>query len=304
MFLKKIRTTIQSVYQRVNHRSGGVVDIILTAGKSFDEQHGAEAAASISYYSLFSMFPLLLFLVSILGFFIEKLGAPIEIAELITQAIPISSDLVYSNLVQILNARSLGGIIGLIGLMWAASSVFITVSRNINRAWSDASVRNLIQNRLVAFTMIVILLVLTGGWIASTILFGLVPKIVIPFFGEIDIFKTQTWYYLSNLLPWSLAFLILLGLYFWIPNTPVKLKEAFWGALIASIALNLATRVFTWLLSSGLATFDILYGSLGTALALLTWVYISALIVLIGAHLSSAIAQVKRKGNRPTGGST
>jgi len=304
MFLKKIRTTIQSVYQRVNHRSGGVVDIILTAGKSFDEQHGAEAAASISYYSLFSMFPLLLFLVSILGFFIEKLGAPVKIAELITQAIPISSDLVYNNLIQILNARSLGGIIGLIGLMWAASSVFITVSRNINRAWSDASERNLIQNRLVAFTMIVILLVLTGGWIASTILFGLVPKIVIPFFGEIDIFQTQTWYYLSNLLPWSLAFLILLGLYFWIPNTPVKWKEAFWGALIASIALNLATRVFTWLLSSGLATFEILYGSLGTALALLTWVYISALIILIGAHISSAIAQVKRKSNHPTGDST
>jgi membrane protein len=304
MFLKKIRTTIQSVYQSVNHRSGGVVDIILTAGKSFDEQHGAEAAASISYYSLFSMFPLLLFLVSILGFFINEIGAPIEIAELITQAIPISRDLVYNNLIQILNARSLGGIIGLIGLMWAASSVFITVSRNINRAWSDASVRNVIQNRLVAFTMIVILLVLTGGWIASTILFGLVPKIVIPYFGEIDIFQTQTWYYLSNLLPWSLAFLILLGLYFWIPNTQVKWKEAFWGALTASIALNLATRVFTWLMSSGFATFDILYGSLGTALALLTWVYISALIILIGAHLSSAIAQVKRKSNHPTGQST
>ncbi len=304
MFLKKIRTTIQSVYQSVNHRSGGVVDIILTAGKSFDKQHGAEAAASISYYSIFSMFPLLLFLVSILGFFINKIGAPIEIAELITQAIPISRDLVYNNLIQILNARSLGGIIGLIGLMWAASSVFITVSRNINRAWSDASVRNVIQNRLVAFTMIVILLVLTGGWIASTILFSLVPKIVIPFFGEIDIFQTQTWNYLSNLIPWSLAFLILLGLYFWIPNTQVKWKEAFWGALTASIALNLATRIFTWLMSSGLATFDILYGSLGTALALLTWVYISALIILIGAHLSSAIAQVKRKSNHPTGQST
>lgn len=304
MFLKKIRTTIQSVYQRVNHRSGGVVDIILTAGKSFDEQHGAEAAASISYYSLFSMFPLLLFLVSILGFFIEKIGAQIKIAELITQAIPISRDLVYNNLIQTLNARSLGGIIGIIGLMWAASSVFITVSRNINRAWSDASVRNVIQNRLVAFTMIVILLVLTGGWIASTVLFSLVPKIVIPFFGEIDIFQTQTWNYLSNLLPWSLAFLILLGLYFWIPNTQVKWKEAFWGALIASIALNLATRVFTWLMSSGLAAFDILYGSLGTALALLTWVYISALIILIGAHISSAIAQVKRKSNHPTGQST
>jgi membrane protein len=304
MFLKKIRTTIQSVHQRVNHRSGGVVDIILTAGKSFDEQHGAEAAASISYYSLFSMFPLLLFLVSILGFFINKIGAPIEIAELITQAIPISRDLVYNNLIQILNARSLVGIIGIIGLMWAASSVFITVSRNINRAWSDASVRNVIQNRLVAFTMIVILLVLTGGWIASTVLFSLVPKIVIPFFGEIDIFQTQTWNYLSNLLPWSLAFLILLGLYFWIPNTQVKWKEAFWGALIASIALNLATRVFTWLMSSGLAAFDILYGSLGTALALLTWVYISALIILIGAHISSAIAQVKRKSNHPTGQST
>jgi membrane protein len=79
-----------------------------------------------------------------------------------------------------------------------------------------------------------------------------------------------------------------------LPNTKVKWSEALWGAAIASILINLATRIFTWFLGSGMAAFEVIYGSLGAGLALVTWVYVCAVIVLIGAHISAAVAQVTR----------
>ena len=71
-----------------------------------------------------------------------------------------------------------------------------------------------------------------------------------------------------------------------------------WGAAIASILINLATRIFTWFLSSGMASFEVIYGSLGAGFALVTWVYVCAFLILVGAHISAAVAQVKRINNK------
>jgi membrane protein len=96
------------------------------------------------------------------------------------------------------------------------------------------------------------------------------------------------------MVPWLVAFLIFLNLYRWLPNTPVRWAEAFWGAVFATIAWEATTLAFSWYLNSGLARFELLYGSLGTSVAFLLWVYLSATITLFGAHISAAIAQTTR----------
>ncbi|MHB1385074.1 MAG: YhjD/YihY/BrkB family envelope integrity protein, partial [Bellilinea sp.] len=55
--------------------------------------------------------------------------------------------------------------------------------------------------------------------------------------------------------------------------------------------------LFTWYLSSGIIRYEILYGSLGTVLALMFWIYLSCLIILLGAHLTASIDQqyIKQK---------
>jgi len=84
--------------------------------------------------------------------------------------------------------------------------------------------------------------------------------------------------------------LMLLGLYRWVPSALVRWPEATVGALVATGAMEVTTRGFSWYLRSGLARYELIYGSLGAVVALLLWIYLNSLILLFGAHLSAAVA--------------
>ena len=60
---------------------------------------------------------------------------------------------------------------------------------------------------------------------------------------------------------------------------------------------EIATDGFSWYLSSGIVRYELVYGSLGTVVALMLWIYIGVLITLFGAHLSAAVAR-HRRGKR------
>ena len=86
-------------------------------------------------------------------------------------------------------------------------------------------------------------------------------------------------------------------------------REALAGAAACSLVLWFATTLFTSFLASGVARYNLVYGSLGTLLALMSWVYVASLLVLCGAHLAAAIAAHTRQAvtaeesGRSTGGS-
>jgi len=88
------------------------------------------------------------------------------------------------------------------------------------------------------------------------------------------------------------------SLYRWIPNTEVKWSQAFWGALVATLGWEIATQTFTWYLTSGMARYQLVYGSLGTVVALMFWIYLSSLITFYGAHLSAAVTQHSKNGGQ------
>ena len=59
--------------------------------------------------------------------------------------------------------------------------------------------------------------------------------------------------------------------------------------MIAAVAWQIATKVFTWLLEEGILKYELVYGSLGTIVALMFWIYLISTIALFGAHLSVVI---------------
>jgi membrane protein len=73
----------------------------------------------------------------------------------------------------------------------------------------------------------------------------------------------------------------------------VYLQASFWGALTASIAWKAVTAGFSWYLRSGLGRYQLVYGSLGTIVALLFLIFIISMITLFGAHLCAAIDHKK-----------
>ena len=107
--------------------------------------------------------------------------------------------------------------------------------------------------------------------------------------------ETPLWTTFLGSAPRLLVFFALWGLYRWMPNTKVRWSEAFWGALVATPAGEIATDGFSWYLSSGIVHYELVYGSLGTVVALMLWIYIGFTITLFGAHLSAAVARHKRR---------
>jgi membrane protein len=87
-----------------------------------------------------------------------------------------------------------------------------------------------------------------------------------------------------------LSFGLFLALYRWVPNTTVPWRAALWGAGVAAPLWEMAKRGFVWYLSSGLARYSLVYGSLGTVVALMFWLYLSASITFLGAHLTAKVA--------------
>lgn len=299
--IESFQSKLSHTYEIANKYTGGVVGIFNHALKSFSEAYGSEGAASIAYFVFFSLIPLLLLLVSIAGFFLVDIDAIDQILDVLSHEIPLPRELIENNLRQLYDARSITGIIGLIGLAWSASGSFLSLARNINRAWPDAKFLNVIQGRLFALAIIFGLITAMILWNSTTTVVNNISRIEVPIMGEIALQQTLFWNLSSGAIPWIVICIAFITFYRLVPNTKVRWVEAFWGAIATTVGIYIATRVFTWVLSTGLINFQLLYGSLGTLLAFLSWVYITAFIAIFGAHISSAVAATKRKDKGSNG---
>jgi membrane protein len=160
----------------------------------------------------------------------------------------------------------------------------MSLTANINRAWPTAKIRNVVEKRLIAFVMIgAFILFIAATSVLSTI---------IAFFTQIEfqyLHISPPIGKLTDLLIISLRFILFLSLYFFVPKTKVKKRAAFWAALLASIAWEITAYGFNWYFQSDLANYNFLYGSLGTLVALMFWIYLDCLILVFGAYFSAAI---------------
>jgi membrane protein len=287
--MENLKKRAQDLYRWADAHSGGVLGILRATLQGFTEARGAEAAASIAYYALFSLFPLFLALIAAGSFFLQSQTAFNQVLGLVTESIPVSRTLIEKNLQAVIQARGSVGIISLVGLFWSATGVFSTLARNVNRAWPEVERRGFLQGQLVAFAMIGILVIPLVLSLLSTPILSVLPKLAALVGGQASVFETGLWMVISSLVPVVFSYLLFLALYLWVPTIPIKRRAAFWGALVAAGFWEGAKRAFTWYLNSGLVRYELIYGSLGAIVALMLWIYLSALIALLGAHLTSAI---------------
>jgi len=278
-------------YLNANRVSRGSLDVVRIAIKNFGLARGAEAASSLAYYALFSLFPLLLVLISVLGFVLKSSDAYSVTLNFISEILPNSRDLIERNFQEILNRRGTIGLIGLVGALWSASGFFNTLVRNINRAWLGIKPRDVIRTRLLALAMIVMLILLLVLSLISSMLLDIIKLIDSPLIDPALLETSIAWTFLRVLLPILISFFMFTAAYRWIPNTAVRWRASLAGALWTTVAWEVAKRLFSWYLSSGIIRYELLYGSLGTVLALMFWIYLSCLIILLGAHLTASIDQ-------------
>ena len=255
----------------------------------FGKSDAPLAAAGMSYYAFFSIFPLLLALVVGLSYILEKKAAYEYVIQSVFLVLPSAKGLIDSNIQQVLNARGELGLISLMGFLWSSSSFFSVLAKNINQASLDFVPRKFFGDRVVALVMITILTMLLGLSLISNLITSFIPQINTIFLGINPLQDTGLVKLILRLLPLIASFLLFIGLYRFIPKKKIGWKGVVLAALFAALSLQMATALFRWLLQMGLVNYELVYGSLGAVVSLLFWIYLTCIITIFGAHLSSVI---------------
>ena len=277
-----------------------IILFTVEALKLFLHKNCQYMAAAISFYALFSMFPLGLAVISIIGFLIGTDPQNTELAQDIADVLPVSNELVGTTMEGIVSARAITGIASFIGLIWASSAAFSAVRKGINAAWGVTRPRPFLRERLIDIG-----LVFGAGMLILIILFttpiiGVVREIVENLSPGEQIPADNVWDIVSNLVSPLLIFGSILLLYRWMPNTKIKIGYVIRGALVVSIFFIAAQYLFIWYVKT-FPVYNIVYGSVGALMALLAWVYFSALILLFGAQVTSMFHEYGTSHTRPNG---
>ena len=256
-------------------------------------------AGAIAFYTLFSMFPLVLAIVSIWGFFFPHEMEQEIMAEQMAEIFPVSSDFIGETMRGVVSARTITGVASVFALIWASSAAFGAIRKGINAAWGVTRTRPFIRERLIDLSLA------SGAGILMVFLLFVTPMV-----GTVQIlvetaFPDLTSEFVARMITIVaspiITFWTLVLLYKHLPNTDVSFREVWIGALAASLAIDGATWGFIWYVNT-FPVYNIVYGPIGAIMALLTWVYVSAIILLFGALATSRYAgNVEQMGGEVRG---
>ena len=259
--------------------------------RDFYDKNCPYIAGAISFYALFALFPLMLAMISILGYVLGPRTdeEQMQLATDIADVLPISSEYVSETVQGLVRTRAITGIFSVFGLLWAATAAFGAIRKGINAAWGVKRPRPFLKERLIDFA-----LVLGAGMVMLGVLFsgpvlGALREVAEVLALESQIVSDLIWRLLTSLLSPASSFLAFLVMYRFLPNTRVRFRDVYLGALFASLAFEGVKWGFVWYVQSYI-DYRVIYGSVGAVVALLTWVYLSAIIVLLGALVSSRYA--------------
>ena len=290
-----VTTSVENATRPARHRleASFAVRLMVRTIKEMSADDATHMAAGVSYYALFSLFPLFLFLIAALSWVLETDDIRLKLIDAFSDYFPGSTQLINANLEAVLKVRGALGVFGLLGLLWSGSAVFGGVSRAVNRAW-DVHVDRpffISKPRQLAMALGVGLLFFVSLSVAA------LARAAGGIFGVDAEGNTSMLAWLAPaILRVSSVFLttaMFLLMYKFMPNTRTYWHYIWPGAVVAAVLFELAKNLFV-LSVSRFANFENVYGTLTPVIVLSLWTYVSGLILIFGAELSSEYGRLRR----------
>lgn len=248
-------------------------------------RYDAQRAAALAYYTVFSIFPLLLLLAIGIGRVLGAASVQAQIASALRLFLPDAAqpiiDLLLENVNQGLRQDSSFTLLAVVGLVWSGLGLFTNVSTALDLIFGAQRRRSVWQQRLVAVTMTIVLIVLV---VLSFLVTGVLLLVRTVFFSQVSMWINLAFLFVPlgfNITVFALAFRF-------VPARPVHWDSVWPAALFGAVGWELAKAGFGWYLAN-FANYQLVYGSIATVMVLLFWAFLLASIFLFSAELCAQL---------------
>lgn len=251
-------------------------------------------AAGIAFFGMFSIFPILLIIISILGYRFGHTESLNQIMSLLQQHLPAQADLIINNVEVLAKDRSKLGIAGLLILLWTGRGLFLALEYSLNRAWGNPNFRSVIGRNLLAFFLILTMSIVLGLSVVMSASFVYLEQIKIPVI-DFALNQLSFWSVINKwIISTTIVMIIFILLFKMLPHTKVSFKEILPGAIFATICWKAAEFGYIWYMKN-MANLSAIYGSIGGLLGVLLLFYIAAIVFLLGAEFNIVYLRIKYK---------
>ena len=255
--------------------------------------HDITATAGFLAYNLMLAFvPFLMFLLTLIG--LSNLDVN-QVLEALSYILPIKAyDLIKYTVIEVLKGQGTGIVwITIFLAIWAASNGFGAVIRGMNRAYGVREKRGDISRvvRSIASTVILALLIILT---MVLLVFGDVIKNFVITYIPVSNFITMLWDLMRYIILVFMMVVIFVTIYKYTPAKKVSWVEAFPGAFLTSLGWLIFSSCFAFYVNT-FSNYSRLYGSLGAIFILMTWLYLSSFIILLGGEVNAMISEKMNK---------
>lgn len=259
--------------------------------EEFERDNLLDVAGSLTFFGILAIFPFLLFLVSLAALVIDPATAQVLIDELARVAPPAVTEILGGRL----RALGEGGSPELltasaIGAIWSASTGIAALMRALNRAYGVRETRPMWKVRGIALLTTLVAAALS---IVATFVAVATPAIAAAIGGPIE--SAILWARipvagLTMMLVWAL-------LYYFLPDVEQRFRFITPGSVVGVLVWLVASTLFS-IYVSNFGDYEVSYGALGGVIILLVWMWISSLVILLGAEINAVLEHRSPEGKK------
>jgi len=272
--------------------------LLKDAGSEFSDDNATKLSASLAYYTVFSIGPLLLVIITLMGFFYKKAEVAdkvfSEMSTLVGKDGAKQIESILSN-ISSQNHSTLFGVIGVIILVFGATGIFTEIQSSINYIWSikakpKRSWLKYITDRLLSFSLIIGMGFAMLVTLFINIILDALTDSLQRSFGQGDVLFFKA---LNVLLLFVIITLMFAVIYKVLPDAIIKWRDALVGASFTGVLFIIGKFLIGFYLGSSSTANT--FGAAASIIILLSWIYYSSLILYFGAEFTKVYA-LKRGG--------
>ncbi|WP_426449891.1 YihY/virulence factor BrkB family protein [Paenibacillus sp. S-38] len=252
----------------------------------FQDDEVPAMGAQLTYYLILSFFPFLIFLIAVLSF--TDLTAK-DAIDSISQVLPdLSTQTIRDAFSEIQKSQS-GSLlsIGLLATLWSASNGVSAVIKSLNKAYDAEEDRPFWKVKLISIAFTLVLAVVIVFAFVMLVFGRLIGETIYKFVhlpGSFDVI----WGIAQYAIPLVTMIVVFMLLYSYVPNLRLTFKEVLPGAVFATFGWVVTSLLFSFYVNN-FGNYTKTYGSIGGIIVLLTWLYLSSIIIILGGEINATL---------------